>query len=121
MSLGSMIKKARADAGLSLRAVEHASNKEISNGYLSLLESDAIKDPSPKMLHTLSRVLGLDYTELMRQAGYVAPTTPSENDSSGQLVATAFSADDLTPEERKKVEWYIDMLRKEKQSLANPG
>ena len=42
---------------MTLREVEEATNKEVSNGYLSQLESGRISKPSPHILYTLSSVL----------------------------------------------------------------
>jgi|SRR5450759_732440 transcriptional regulator with XRE-family HTH domain len=71
MTLGHILKTSRQRADLSLREVERKTG--ISNGYLSLLESDAIKSPSPKYLHALAEVYGSSYSLLMELAGYVAP------------------------------------------------
>ena len=73
-ALGAFIRKARQDVSLSLRDVEEATNKEVSNGYLSQLESGKITKPSPHVLHALSRALSVDYEMLMQRAGYFLPT-----------------------------------------------
>lgn len=112
MSLGKKLKEARVAKKLSLRDVERLTQKEISNGYLSLLESDSIREPSPKMLHTLAKALELDYTELMSLAGY-APAAPRRLRAAGaSFGGVALSADDLTSAEQADVQRYIDLLRK---------
>src|SRR3954471_15096918 len=73
-ALGAFIRKARQDVSMSLRDVEEATAKEVSNGYLSQLESGKITRPSPHVLHTLSRALSVDYEALMQRAGYLLPT-----------------------------------------------
>ncbi|MFI0976735.1 helix-turn-helix domain-containing protein [Streptomyces sp. NPDC021093] len=50
-----------------------AAEAEISSGYLFKLESGYVGTPSPRVLHRLAQVLGLDYWELMGLAGYVVP------------------------------------------------
>ena len=41
--------------------------------YLSRLENDAVKKPSPHVLHQLSEALGVPYADLMRLSGYRVP------------------------------------------------
>jgi len=41
---------------MSLRQVEEATEKEVSNAYLSQLETGKIVKPSPNILHALARV-----------------------------------------------------------------
>src|SRR6266404_1447644 len=103
-TLGSILKEARARAGLSLRAVEKATDGKISNGYLSLLESDAVKEPSPRYLHELAQVYKMDYARLMKASGYTVPSNSSTR-------ALAFSKEeDLTEEERDEVERFINFM-----------
>ena len=40
---------------------------------LSKLEADAVKKPSPHVLHSLSQALAVPYAELMRLCGYQVP------------------------------------------------
>jgi transcriptional regulator with XRE-family HTH domain len=104
ITLGKLLKEARARANLSLRAVEKQTNGKISNGYLSLLESDAVRAPSPHYLHELARVYGIDYGRLMQATGYTVPTASESR-------PLAFSnEEDLTPEERGAVETYIEFV-----------
>src|SRR5205807_3069034 len=71
VKLGQVIKSARLASGKTLREIETLTG--ISNGYLSQLESDAVKQPSPNHLHSLAEVYRLDYGHLMELAGYRAP------------------------------------------------
>jgi HTH-type transcriptional regulator, competence development regulator len=113
VSLGKKLKEARVAKKLSLRDVERQTQKEISNGYLSLLESDSVREPSPKMLHTLAKALELDYTELMSLAGYAPAASPRRlRAASAGFGGVALSADDLTSAEQADVQRYIDLLRK---------
>ena len=68
-SLGHGLKTARELRNLSLREVEEATG--ISNAYLSQLENDKIKKPSPHFLHKLANLYGIGYELLMASAGYV--------------------------------------------------
>ena len=42
-----------------------------SSGYLSVLEREGIRAPSPRVLRTLAAVYEIDYLDLMRRAGYI--------------------------------------------------
>ena len=73
LRIGPFLKKVRQEKQMTLRAVEEATDKEISNAYLSQLESGKIANPSPHVLYTLSLVFGVAYETLMERAGYVMP------------------------------------------------
>ena|ERR1019366_2910063 len=106
MTLGSWLKKARIAAGLSLRDVER--EKQISNSYLSQLESDLVKTPSPRHLYALSELYGLAYADAMRLAGYRVPDVMQ-----GPSTPTDLSFRDgyLTPDEERQVAVYAEFLR----------
>ena len=72
-NLGPFLRKARQDVQMSLRDVEEATGKEVSNAYLSQLESGKITKPSPHILYALSTALGVAYESLMERAGYIVP------------------------------------------------
>ena len=105
MTLGEFLKRARNEKGMSLRDVERSSR--ISNGYLSLLESDSVKNPSPNFLYQLAELYGVSYAELMSLAGYVVPrpADPGNDSASVDLL------DDLTDEERAQVGTFVRFLR----------
>lgn len=120
MTYGEMLKTARQAKELSLRDVERVT--EISNGYLSLLESNSVKQPSPHHLHRLATLYDIDYAELMRLVGYEMPAIPSAR---GGLKAAsalgvhptdglALSAKDLTAEEQAKVQEYAAFIRSQR-------
>lgn len=109
MTLGETLKRARADKKMSLRDVEKATHGNVSNGYLSLLENGEVKQPSPFYLHELAREYGINYADLMRLAGHVAPEVSA---STGSPSGLAFSgAEDLTTDERRDVEKFIGYVR----------
>lgn len=109
MTLGRLLKDARSASGMTLRDVEKLTR--ISNGYISLLESDAIKQPSPPHLHELAKAYSLDYGQLMELAGYVAP---SQVPSAGSVMspdASSASFGDLTDSELREVDAFVRGLR----------
>ena len=69
--LGSLLRRARNDAGYSQRDVEE--EKGVSNAYLSQIESGKIQEPSPTILHKLAELYEIDYGELLELAGYPVP------------------------------------------------
>jgi transcriptional regulator with XRE-family HTH domain len=108
MTLGKILKKARARKGLSLRKVQD--EVKISNGFLSQIESDKVKNPSPHDLHKLAHLYGLSYSALMDLAGYPSGDRGNElttAPSGGGLCG----AEDLTSEEQQLVEDYIQLVR----------
>jgi transcriptional regulator with XRE-family HTH domain len=112
-ALGVLIRKARQDVGMSLRDVEKATNKEVSNGYLSQLESGKIAKPSPRILHAISQALSVDYEALMQRAGYLLPTTKRVKGLKHGRAAT-FAIDNLTADEESQLLEYLTFLRTKK-------
>jgi HTH-type transcriptional regulator, competence development regulator len=108
MKLGQILKSARLAIGRTLREVE--STTGISNGYLSQLEGDTIKQPSPNHLHKLASYYRLDYGRLMELAGYVPPR-PVGAVNAQEPTLTFSGMDELTEEDMKKIQAYIEDLR----------
>ncbi len=54
LTLGKYLASIRTDRHMTLRQVEEAMNKEVSNAYLSQIENDKIQKPSPNILHSLA-------------------------------------------------------------------
>ena len=95
--LGSLLADLRTAKRLSLRQVEEATGKAVSNAYLSQLENGKIHKPSPNVLHSLSGVYAVPYEALMEKAGYLLPLEDSVGGRKRRLAA--FAIDDLTAEE----------------------
>jgi transcriptional regulator with XRE-family HTH domain len=106
--LGGLLADLRAAKGLSLREVEEATDKAVSNAYLSQLENGKIKKPSPSVLHSLADVYVVPYEALMEKAGYLLP---SENRGGERKRLAAFAIDDLTAEEEEELLKYLAFLR----------
>jgi len=109
--LGAYLRKARLDMPMTLRDVEEATNREISNGYLSQLESGKISKPSPHVLHTLSTVLNVDYETLMQRAGYILPSASARTEGTKHGRAATFAIDNLTTDEEAELLKYLNYLR----------
>jgi transcriptional regulator with XRE-family HTH domain len=110
--LGSLLADLRVAKGLSLRQVEEATDKAVSNAYLSQLEKGKIRRPSPNVLHGLAEVYAVPYEALMEKAGYLLPSAGKEGARRKRLAA--FAIDDLTAEEEEELLKYLAFLRSRK-------
>lgn len=104
MTLGKFLKKAREDKGYTLREVESATG--ISNAYLSQLEGDKIKQPSPVWLNKLATHYGILYSSLLTLAGY---PVPNEDDEKSSGFSARIGA--VTPNEEAALVDYLAFLR----------
>ena len=111
MSLGAYLKEIREDRQLSLRDVERLAKEgslgaDVSSGYLSMLERDGVKEPSPRILYTLATVYEVEYMELMRRAGYIPDNVRL---SSSPAPSFAFrGASQLSKDRRQRVQRMIE-------------
>ena len=112
-TLGLDLKTLRTGLGMSLREVEDATGKEVSNAYLSQLENGKIAKPSPNVLHNLSSVYGVSYATLMERAGYISPSQ-GRDDSAKHGRAATFAIENLTNEEELKLLEYLSFIRTQK-------
>jgi transcriptional regulator with XRE-family HTH domain len=105
----------RLAKGLSLRQVEEATDRAVSNAYLSQLEKGKIQKPSPNVLHRLAAVYAVPYESLMEKAGYLLPT---DGNRGRRRRLAAFAIDDLTAEEEEELLKYLAFLRSRKSSRS---
>lgn len=113
-SLGEYLTYVRTAKRMTLREVEEATGREVSNAYLSQLENGGIKKPSPNILHTLAEVYGVPYERLMEKAGYITtlPAAPKGKGPTAKHGRVATFADkNLTPEEEEELLKYLAFLR----------
>ena len=117
-NLGTYLSNLRSMKKLTLRQVEEATEKEVSNAYLSQLETGKISKPSPSVLHSLAKVYGVEYEMLMQKAGYLSVTRGNEVLRSGKLPiverAAVFAGETLTPLEEEKLLEYLSFIRSRK-------
>jgi transcriptional regulator with XRE-family HTH domain len=106
--IGAVLANLRTARGLSLRQVEEATGKAVSNAYLSQLENGKIRSPSPNVLQSLSGVYAVAYETLMEKAGYLRP---SEDGAGPHRRLAAFAIDDLTAEEEEQLLKYLAFMR----------
>jgi transcriptional regulator with XRE-family HTH domain len=113
-SFGAVLKRAREVRELSAGDAARAAG--ISAAYLSKLESDAVKRPSPHVLHALGEALNLPYADLMRLSGYRVP-----GDADGDTAVPAATVglalfSDLTDDEREELLEYLAWYRARRRS-----
>ena len=109
-NIGLYLKTLRDGKKMSLRAVEEATDKDVSNAYLSQLENGKIAKPSPHILHALAKVYGVDYTKLMERAGYISPSNKKNQDKKHGRTATN-AIENLTQEEENELLEYLTFIR----------
>jgi transcriptional regulator with XRE-family HTH domain len=115
-SFGAVLKQARDVRELS--AIEAARAAGISAAYLSKLENDAVKRPSPHVLHQLSEALAVPYAELMRLSGY---RVPGESDGNPTDAVSAALFADLTQDERDELLEYLAWYRARRRAKTGAG
>lgn len=110
-AIGRMLKRTRQVRALSATDVARAAG--ISAAYLSKLEHDAVKKPSPPVLHQLSEALAVPYAELMRLSGYPVPGE-AEAPKADTIGAALFA--DITEDERDELLEYLAWYRARRRS-----
>lgn len=110
-ALGDFLKKARKQRDLTLRQVEEVTNKEVSNAYLSQLETGKISRPAPHMLYALSAALSVPYEDLMRRAGYLKSAAPADAEDIKHGKAATRAIANLSPDEEKALLDHLAFIR----------
>ena len=110
LPLGPYLATVRKDRGFSLRDVERATGKTVSNAYLSQIENAQIKQPSPNILHALAELFHLSYDDLMERAGYVSPKKSRSALRARPRIAT-FAGQNLTEQEEAELVQYLSFMR----------
>ena len=117
-SIGAVLGQAREVRGLT--ASETARAAGISQAYLSKLENEAVKRPSPLVLRRLGEVLGVPYADLMALVGY---HVPGAEEADGSRLGAALLAD-LTDEELEELlaylVWYRARAKSRRRRLGSP-
>jgi transcriptional regulator with XRE-family HTH domain len=104
--LGKTLIAARERKGLTLRDVERATG--VSNAYLSQVENEKIKAPSPNVLHKLAVLYEVPYSALMLQAGYPVAESADITDDAVQLAARLGRT---SPDEQDALADYLEFIR----------
>ena len=108
-SFGEYLKKVRKKLGISLREVEK--EIQISNAYLSQLENNRIKNPSPRILYKIAGFYKISYKYLMELLGYPISKIEEKENISSFFSGNNTKFDNLTEEEEEKLNEYLQFLR----------
>jgi HTH-type transcriptional regulator, competence development regulator len=113
-TLGQYLMSLRLAKKLTLREVEERSKKAVSNAYLSQIENDKIKQPSPNILHVLAMLYGIEYQKLMEMAGYVGAGSTRAKVVRDRGVLIGYG---VTAEEEVQLAQYLRFLRSSKRRI----
>jgi len=113
VTLGQYLASIRKDRRLSLRAVEEQTKKQVSNAYLSQIENDQIRQPSPNILNALADLYEISLESLMEKAGFITHSSVRGNAERHGRVPT-FAEHNLTPEEEVELMEYLEFMRNRK-------
>lgn len=105
VSLGAYLRSARQRKGLSLRDVERETGT--ANAYVSQIEGGKIQQPSPLVLHKLSRLYGVSYSTAMKLTGY--PLPKEEPEEATLTLAKRFGP--VTEDEADALTGFLQFLR----------
>jgi transcriptional regulator with XRE-family HTH domain len=120
-TLGHELKKVRQVQGLSLNAA--AKPAGVSATYLQKLERDEVGSPSPHRLHRIATVLGIEYADLLRLAGYEVPARaegPEGHDGSVPAPETTpvrkmfLSEEHVSDDELAELVRYLAFIREQR-------
>lgn len=117
-ALGVRLRDLRNASGLTLRKVEELSDGRVKNGYLSQVESGAIKVPSTRALAELARIYQVDFDHLLHLADL--PTSAGAD----QLSATPIAAfpvaalEDLNETETDQVLRFVAFVKSQRRPPA---
>jgi transcriptional regulator with XRE-family HTH domain len=110
-SFGDYLKAIRLGLKMTLRDVERAADGEISNAYLSQLETGKIENPSPHILYSLAQLYGVSYESLMKRVGYIVPSKAKRTSSAKHGNAATYAIENLDAEEEKELLKFLAYYR----------
>lgn len=110
-ALGNYLRQSRRASGLTLRAVEGATSRAVTNGYLSQIENGEIGQPSPRILHHLAETYGIDYGDLLSRAGHRVPASTGSRPNDTLNGFPLRSLEDLTEKEMSDLLGYLDFIK----------
>lgn len=109
---GQYFKALRESKGFTLRDVEKKT--DISNAYLSQLESGKVKQPSPNTLFKLSEVYRVAYSLLMKKVGYPVPDDSINNEKSMVQTIVSNKLGEISSDEEIELLQYLKFIRSRK-------
>ena len=118
LTLGKYLASIRMDRKMTLREVEEATSRQVSNAYLSQIENDRIGKPSPNILHSLADIYAISFESLMERAGYLMPPAHRSNDDVRHGRVATFAEYNLTGDEESELLQYLQFIRSRRQPYA---
>lgn len=89
--LGAFVRRTRHEKGLSTLDVERKSNFKISDGYVSRIENEGVKNVSPQKLTALAKGLGATEEELFAVVRGKDPNEAALAEERFRLLSAKFS------------------------------
>ena len=119
-SVGAYLRQVRSLLKMTLRDVEAATDKSVSNGYLSQIESGSVERPSPSVLFHLSNVYNIDYADLLTRAGHRIPKSATEVTVAPQVVAGVplRALQELDEQDQELLRDYLEFLQSRKKNKS---
>ena len=115
LPLGTYLRQVRGSLGLSLRQVEVATGKAVSNGYLSQIESGDVERPSPNVLFHLAGVYGIEYGKLLAHAGHQVPAASQDGVMPQTVAGVPLRAlEELDEQDQQLLREYLAFLQSRK-------
>ncbi|MEQ8906025.1 helix-turn-helix domain-containing protein [Ekhidna sp.] len=109
---GQYFKALRESKGLTLRNVEKIT--DISNAYLSQLESGKVKQPSPNNLYKLSEAYEVPYETLMGKVGYPIPNGGDTSSERSKSAEVSNKLGEISSDEEIELLQYLKFIRNRK-------
>ena len=120
MSLAEYVKSERKKRGLTAVDLERNSGGEISDSYVSRIESGQVTNVSPEKLDALAKGLGVPADDIYRIARGLPPFDPNDK---FEILAEAFDGRDLSKSDWLEIELVLRTLvehKKNKQESEDP-
>lgn len=115
MRLGDYLRASRKATGLTLRGVE--AKTQITNGYLSQIESNTVERPSPNVLYKLAQTYGIDYSDLLLRAGHRVPSSVESSPRPSALAGIPLRAlEELTEDEAADLRNYLAFIQQKRRA-----
>ena len=115
-TLGDFVRRTRNEKGISTLDVERLSNYEISDGYVSRIENNGVKNVSPEKLTALAKGLGVTEEEIFAIARGKKPNEQAKNEERFIQLGIRFNA--LKGQNKMKAEFLVETIEREIARMA---
>lgn len=116
-NLAEFVRRVRNEKGLSTPDVERLSGNRITDGYVSRIENNGVRNVSPEKLSALAKGLGVTEEEVFAAARGKTPNRHVITDEKFELLSLKFGT--LDGRQKAKAEVLIDVLERELERLSN--